>query len=1013
MPLAILPLLLAPAPPVAPPALQLEGGNEADRALAAAAFALRPGEPLDEARLALGLAAIRATDRFQHVEGQVREGQARVRLLPWPRTEQLTWIGLPSDMKRWIPPELRQGAILGEARLKAGVELLTSRLRDLGFPQARIEPLRESGGRQLTLQVHPGPPRLVRRIEVRGPLSEREALAMAALPKGPLRHSEQLEQQVVLAFRRGFLKQDRLEGHVTVHWEDATGSMILEVQPGPIVELAVEGRGLSLRTVRKALPLARADRYTPDLAAEGDRRLQRLLLNGGYLEAQVSHRRTLLAGTPEAPQRVRLTYLLQPGPRYRVEGLQISGARDVSPEALREEVRLPLVWPLWGGRAASPAVLDGLRGQLLDAYRRRGHADAEVVVLPPSRGTTPTQPAFRVVREGEQRLIQVLELEVPATFGKPWPLAHCLAAFLDQPTNGAPGPRDLPALRQRPAGRLEEAGTSASGSRFRLVLERPIPLLKRDLSRVVTALRQQRRALGIQRPQESRMAWVEEAALRTLRLQLAEQPSQTVRRLVYRGADRTSPVALARESLLSAGTLLDPDALARTQGGLANLGGFARVDLLGLKEEDPGGPWQEGDLLVRMIETSPWVFSHGFGYDKSQGYHTTLGIQRLNLNGMGRVLDLGIRAGDGTLRIPALRRLFPTGEFPRSVDMYTLGYTDPWFAPGALRDWLPPRTVFRSEAAFVEERRDSYLVRRRRWQNSLEWKGSGGTLVQTGLRYERVRVVSAIDGISDEELNATARMPSQARISAPYLQVLRDRRDNPVDPTSGTFSSFRLELANQAFGTSPNTSFVKIDLRQQWHWPLGDSAQWGIATLGLRLGAARPTDHSARQLPLSERFFAGGPFTHRGVEPDWLGPQGQLPVRSSTPPFDPELDEQGNPRMRRIPVGGQAIYLANLEWRFPLPWVGNLFWGEIFMDSGMVVKTLHREDPVPGEIPEPHAPSRWSPRTALGFGLIAKVGIPLKVEYAVDLNRLLGRPRSPSERASELKGILFSAGFQF
>ena len=52
-------------------------------------------------------------------------------------------------------------------------------------------------------------------------------------------------------------------------------------------------------------------------------------------------------------------------------------------------------------------------------------------------------------------------------------------------------------------------------------------------------------------------------------------------------------------------------------------------------------------------------------------------------------------------------------------------------------------------------------------------------------------------------------------------------------------------------------------------------------------------------------------------------------------------------------------------------------------------------------------------RTALGAGLIFKIGVPLKVEYAADLNRIRGRQRSQSDRDTQLKSLLISAGFQF
>jgi len=52
-------------------------------------------------------------------------------------------------------------------------------------------------------------------------------------------------------------------------------------------------------------------------------------------------------------------------------------------------------------------------------------------------------------------------------------------------------------------------------------------------------------------------------------------------------------------------------------------------------------------------------------------------------------------------------------------------------------------------------------------------------------------------------------------------------------------------------------------------------------------------------------------------------------------------------------------------------------------------------------------------RTTVGVGLIFKIGIPLKIEYAQDLKKLLNQYRTPIEIQTELKGVLVSAGYQF
>ena len=191
---------------------------------------------------------------------------------------------------------------------------------------------------------------------------------------------------------------------------------------------------------------------------------------------------------------------------------------------------------------------------------------------------------------------------------------------------------------------------------------------------------------------------------------------------------------------------------------------------------------------------------------------------------------------------------------------------------------------------------------------------------------------------------------------------------------------------------------------------MGYKAAAGVVALGLRLGLAKPTASSAENLPLSERFFAGGPFSFRGVEPDALGPQTQVPLRYLSGPNagQQEVDSNGAPIFYTTPTGGQALALVNLEYRFPL--LGQSIWGELFVDSGQVYESLKRLEAQGGA---PAATAFPPFRTALGAGLIFKIGIPLKLEYAADVKRILGRPRSQGDRDTQLKSLLISMGFQF
>ncbi len=1001
--------------------MEFRGGSEDDRRFAAAALGLRSGTPADEGQLALGLTAVRMTDRFLEVRGTFEHEPdgvvARIDLVPMPGLKGWTLVGsLPLPVQKDLFIGLRKGMRIGDLRLEQFRQVAEFRLREAGYPRAEVRAHREAPA-LLRFEIQPGGPALIRSLRFEGEAGKYGAERLLKLLKAELGRTlwtQEFRREALARVRQRFMKDKRFQGQADLAFGE-DGSLVLKTAPGPVVRLSSQGAGLGFKSLKDLVPLVRSERYSPELLEAGARSIVRHLRSKGYLNAEVSHRTEVIAGSPDSPQEIRVTYVLAPGERLAAVGVRFERNQEIPSAELEKAAELPSSWlGLFPARWTAERI-SAVEERIKNLYRSRGFADISLRKLPLERKDGRGTLVFQV-REGSRRFLEALMLEVPADpIFQAWYLAESMAfVFADRPKLIA---LDSERIRrfgsERPGmvgirGTLQELESKGKPEvrTFRFSFDRPLPLLKSDLSQVLSALRQRIAALGVLKPSTPSLRLEPGAEGTVAAMTVLSQPLTRLRRMVVQGSDATRARAVLREIPLEPGAPMDPDRLSRAQAQVGNLGGFDRVDLQPLRETgegDPANPWQDGDLFLRVHERSPWIFSSGFGYDKSQGYHLDLGAQRLNVGGMGRTLDFGIRAGDATIRNPTLRKWFPTGEFTRSVDMYRIGYTDPWFAPEMLGAWLPTRTQLVTEGAYIEEQRSAYLLRRRRAQAGLEWELGLGSTLQTGFRFERseVRALPG-SGILDSELELVARIPGRAIISAPYVQLVRDQRDNRLDPTSGSFSVARFEFASQALGTSPNSSFVKLDLRQQWNWALGYKASHGVVSLGLRVGMARPTASTAEDLPLSERFFAGGPGTHRGVEPDMLGAIGSVPLRGGPPTYPMLTDASGNPRFQTIPLGGQGLVLANLEYRFPI--YGPVFWGEVFVDSGQIYQSL-RDNGQPSRFP--------ALRTALGLGLIFKIGLPIKIEYAADTKRILGSSRTALERETQLKSLLVSAGFQF
>jgi outer membrane protein insertion porin family len=169
--------------------------------------------------------------------------------------------------------------------------------------------------------------------------------------------------------------------------------------------------------------------------------------------------------------------------------------------------------------------------------------------------------------------------------------------------------------------------------------------------------------------------------------------------------------------------------------------------------------------------------------------------------------------------------------------------------------------------------------------------------------------------VSDLQINSQ-QIPlysQPTRVSLFGVTWLRDRRDNAGDPARGNLNTVSIDLADRRIGSS--ASFVRLFMQNSTYTPLGRRLVFARST---RVGIATPIGTSAStDIPLPERFFAGGGTTLRGFGLNQAGPR------------DP---------LTGFPVGGLAMVLFNQELRFPmrLPWVGNRVGGGIFYDAGNV-----------------------------------------------------------------------------
>jgi outer membrane protein insertion porin family len=174
--------------------------------------------------------------------------------------------------------------------------------------------------------------------------------------------------------------------------------------------------------------------------------------------------------------------------------------------------------------------------------------------------------------------------------------------------------------------------------------------------------------------------------------------------------------------------------------------------------------------------------------------------------------------------------------------------------------------------------------------------------------------------------------------------VIWDRRDDLFNPERGSFFSFVLERAFPLLEEESN--YIKTFFKSQHFLPVLRGLTFSLASR-LGLGGGK------EDIPIHERFFAGGSNSFRGARFDELGPVDM---------------ESGKP------VGGKALLLLNLELTFPLvSGVKNLR-GAVFYDIGNVFD-------------ETKDISLASLENAAGFGIRYKTPFgPVRLELGWNLN---------------------------
>jgi outer membrane protein assembly complex protein YaeT len=827
------------------------------------------------------------------------------------------------------------------ARMREIAAYVTSDLQELGYLRARVSPRTDiafgSSHAALVLVLAPGDRTHIGRIDVQGETGVPAATLLRELrvstgdPFQSPKLAARIEHYLSGRRRRGFLAA-RLDVGTEFTDGDRVVNLKLTSHPGPHVALRFEGDALPADRRDDLVPIARESSADEDLLEDSVNRIREYLRGRGYRDGSVQYARE------ERDGELIITFTIRRGPQYRVGRIEFAGNASIPLTDLQPHLLVR------AGQPFSASAIDADLAKVTDIYRRQGFSAVQTDVTfesqPDVAAAAEVPVAIRIaITENVRTLVSsvhvegvhaVAETELTGSLG----LQPGAPFFVTQMAI------DRDVIQSRLANLGYQSATVTTN-----------PRLSADGSRA--------------------------DVLFTVR----EGPQLFVEHVLIAGNERTKTSTIARELQVKPGDALGLDRVNESQRRLAALGLFRRARITEMGHGDE----TRRDVLVTVEEAPAATIGFGGGLEVGQFLRTDSSgvpserlevaprgffeVGRRNLFGKNRSINLFTRVSLGNLSRP---QGDPGADF---VEYRVLG------------TFREPRVLRTTADAFLtatveQQSRTSFNFARRALNGEVVRRLSRAVSVTGSYQIQRTELFDeTIDPALTTSVTTVDRVFPQVRLSSFATSVVRDTRDDLTEPSAGEFLSANTQLAGRRIGSE--VGFARSFLTAQTFHLLprarrtvfAASARLGLAAAFPRLTADRdangnpvvdaqgqPVFVTVRDLPASERFFAGGDTTVRGFALDRLG--------------TPELFDRNG-----FPTGGGGLVVLNAEARIPLR--GGL--GAVgFVDAGNVFA-------------QPSKIALSGIRGSVGVGVRYKSPIgPVRVDLGFKLNRtVIASEREP------------------
>jgi outer membrane protein insertion porin family len=899
---------------------------------------LAPGQPVTIRELQSSIKNLFATGNFRDVRVDATNADGGVvltfALFLNYRVDEIELEGIPRRDRSRALRELtvRNGEVLSLDAVDDSATAVQEMLRRYGYLEATVDPEtnfdRVRSVADVTFHVTSGPQAQVSNVVVEGTTTPFTAAELIErMKRGPGRSfqlgeaREDANRMKNFLVRRNYRRADvDFLGHT---YDPATHGVLLRyrVNVGPTVQVKVEG--IDRSAVRRWLPFARNQEYSEDAVEQAANNIVQGLQLRGHYAAAVDTESSLENGVWTT------TFHVSAGPRYRLTDVAFTGNAKLNDKELRPVVATN---PRGGiGRLVSTIFrrptgvtreqVDDDRDALESYYRLQGFSEAAiaepVVTLNDSVGTMTVE--FPIT-EGTQTLVSAVNIEGVDREHHP----------------DAPRPR----------------------------IEKGAPLNPQTVHEDVVALQTYYSNAGHTEVQVTpRIDTTADKTSASVTYAIAEGPHVDVDEVIVRGNTYTDRDVILRRSDLDPGDPFSYTRMLEAQRELYRLGIFQRVEI---QPEQAGTTVSDRDVVIQVEEGKNLTLAGSVGLrlersiDEGSGTElrerVAVAAAHRNLFGTGRYLGLEIVASGSqeqeaflTYREPFISRW----DVPLQFQIFQSD------------DSTRRGTRIRQRGVSIEA---SKIARQQtRWSLRYEYKIS--ECLQESQLCDDIR-----NGVPVENFDPSL---LDIQISSITPTFFWDRRDDIIDPHRGFFASASVEYAFELF--SAEAKFLKEYVQGAWYYPI---TRRTVLALSGRAGFVQPQrGQTDSDVPLSERFTAGGEVTHRGYALDRLGDlcrtspdDGYALIPNCEPTLYQSVKKNDDGTLDYgpvLPAGGSGLLLFNAEYRFP---IFSSLGGAVFVDAGNV----YRSDSIDlGKI-------RYG--AGIGFRYLSPVG-PLRIDVARPFNR--------------------------